>query len=144
MSPADRGSEKPGGDARERIDAEHRLLAETLRQIERAPDAEALLPLLARLSLSLAAHFAAEEAADGLHEAVRSMAPRHVAHVDAVLAEHVDLRSRLADLLVRGATTDWPTLHAATIDFVERMRAHEGRENELFDDSVMRDVGAGD
>ncbi len=143
MSNADEPSGAPESEARDRIDAEHRMLAGLLETMEQAADCETLLPVAEKLQTVLEQHFASEEAEDGLHSAVRDIAPHHIPHVDAVLNEHTRLRDLVAELVDTARRDIWPEAQQRAAELATELREHEGRENDLFIDSVMTDIGRG-
>lgn len=131
---------------RSRLLAQHGELRETLGMIEASGEAARLVPLLEDLRAELETHFAEEEGAGGLAEAVGASAPRHMRHLEALLAEHRQLLAALDALLARGQAL----LTGPVREFVRetralsrRLRRHEAQETELLSDAVHADIGSG-
>jgi hemerythrin len=130
--------------ARDRIDEEHHRLRELLKTLNQSEDRTRLPSLLDELREVLVTHFESEEGPEGLHKAVQQLAPRHVHHVEEVIDEHTQLLDSLDDLRERARTMNegtWPDVQRGVTDLTERLREHEERENELFDDSLLTDLG---
>lgn len=126
--------------------AQHRSLRETLGLISATGELTRLVPLLEDLRAQLEAHFAEEEAQDGLADAVGSSAPRHLRQLEHLMAEHRVLLDTLDALLARGR----PMLAGPVREYVEeiralsrRLRQHEAQETALLSDAVHADIGSG-
>ena len=131
-------------EARDRIDEEHHRLRDLLRTLDQTEDRAEIPVLLDGLRTLLVEHFESEEGPDGLHKAVQQLAPRHVHHVEEVIDEHKELLDSLDELRERARVADdgtWPDVCRGGTDLTQRLREHEERENELFDDSLLTDLG---
>jgi hypothetical protein len=104
--------------------------------------------LLARLIATrdhLAAHFRFEEK-DGYMDAVRKSEPR-LEHVVAQLGvEHGQLMKTMDRLVTRASRAEKPDdkLRGDVLQWLDQIRNHEHRENELVEDAFNTDLGAGD
>jgi hypothetical protein len=129
----------------------HEGLLEDLRKLEGAlqPAAgEGLAGLRARLAATrthLAAHFRFEEH-DGYMDAVRKREPRLERTVQQLADEHRQLAESLEGLVKEcGAATNLgDPLRQAVRAWVERVRHHEARENDLIQNAFNLDIGAED
>ena len=133
--------------ARERIALEHRRLSAQLDLIEQTADPARLPADLERLRVLLAEHFAGEEAADGLHEALGGATPHLLPAVQHLFDEH---REFLADLHSLTSRARWlaagplAELRAGVAGLAARLRDHEAREDDLFGESVYTDIAGQD
>jgi hypothetical protein len=130
--------------ARQRIHDEHRQLKALLETVSSARDLTTLVPLLVELRPLLGSHFAHEEAADGLREAVTGPHPRLDERVDAILAEHRTFLDDLGDILERSREVQnvtIPNLLLDVADLTRRLHDHEIRETELLTDAMYTDLG---
>jgi hypothetical protein len=129
----------------------HAALLENLRKLDEATrpgSAEGLPELCARLAATqvhLLEHFRFEEQ-NGYMDAVRQREPRLERAVQELAEEHRQLAQSLAALLekARAATSPDATVRQAVRDWVERVRRHEARENDLVQDAFDVDIGAED
>ena len=138
----------------EALSRAHEGLLEDLRNLESAveaavhPAVKGLDRLRARLAVTrthLAAHFRFEEQ-NGYMDAVRKREPRLERTVQQLADEHRQLAESL-DGLVRecgAATSLEDTLRQAVRAWIERVRQHEVRENDLAQDAFNLDIGAED
>ena len=128
----------------ETIEKDHHAIKEIQERLEATTDLHILLPILEELRLSLVAHFAREEAPEGMHEIIADMAPNTVASLQNILGEHQDFLDRLDSLIERGrACLTGPLaeiLHDASA-LSESLHDHEARETALFTDAVFTDLG---
>jgi hypothetical protein len=104
--------------------------------------------LLGELEQRLPHHFATEERAGFLSEAV-DQAPRLSRRADELRAECAQLAEGLASLHTRmrsagRATRRWQELDAECRRFAEAYHDHESRENQLIHEAWAEDVGAVD
>jgi hypothetical protein len=104
--------------------------------------------LLAELEERLPRHFASEERAGFLSEAV-DQAPRLSRRADQLRAECPVLAAGLASLGARmrragPATRRWQELDAECHRFAEAFHDHEYRENALIHEAWVEDIGAVD
>jgi hypothetical protein len=130
--------------ARERIDEEHAAMRALLDRIEQTSVPDRLVVELERLDALLDAHFAGEEADDGLHEAIGSTAPHLLPAVQHLFDEHRVFRADIGSIAAdarRLAEGPLAELNRRVADLAARLRAHEEREDELFGDSVYTDLG---
>ena len=126
------------------IEDDHHAIKEILERLEATMDPHLLLPILEELRMSLVAHFAREEAPEGLHEIIADMSPNTVASLQNILGEHEHFVVRLDSLIERTrAAVKGPLaeiLRDATA-LSESLHDHEARETELFTDAVFTDLG---
>jgi hypothetical protein len=126
--------------------AQHRSLRETLGRIAATGEITQLVRLLDDLRAQLEPHFAEEEAADGLAEAVGAAAPQHLRHLDRLMAEHRVLLATLDGLIARGRALLSETVGAYVGEvraLGRRLREHEAQETALLSDTVHADIGSG-
>ncbi|HEX6203156.1 MAG TPA: hemerythrin domain-containing protein [Thermoanaerobaculia bacterium] len=134
-------------DARQEIEAEHRLLRELVYRLRHTRDLRALVPQLDRLRALLVEHFAHEEGGDGLHAAVERTAPHKANQVDELFREHVEILAELDRLTaaareyLEGPLAD---VLAGVREITTRLHEHERAETDLFAEAVTEDLGAGD
>jgi hypothetical protein len=129
----------------------HAALLENLRRLEEATrpgSAEGLAELCARLTATqvyLLEHFRFEEQ-DGYMDVVRKREPRLERAVQELAEEHRQLAQSLAALLARARPALGPghSIREAVRDWVERVRRHEARENDLVQNAFGVDIGAED
>lgn len=141
------GASPPLAGAETQLLAEHQRIRDLLRAIEASADLPELLRRLAEARPVLAAHFLAEEAADGFYDWIRSLAPRQLGLVDCLQAEHRRFLAELDGLAERArACLAGPVaaLLAEAQTLVGRVRAHEAREDELLLDALYTDLGHGE
>jgi len=106
---------------------------------------------LSQLRDQLALHFSLEEAY-GYFEDPIDVAPQLSRDAERLRAEHKQLYSDLCDLVDRGERMFYDEQHAALalwigpefLDFDQRLRSHEERENELILEAYDGDIGVGD
>jgi hypothetical protein len=131
--------------------AAHRKLLADLRGLEEMTDsscqagARGLCDRLALLRAHLDEHFRLEEQ-NGYMDAVLARAPQLARAVEALRAEHAELRQSLAALSGEarpGAAVDG-ALRQKVRQWVGRVREHEQRENLLVEDAFNRDLGLED
>jgi iron-sulfur cluster repair protein YtfE (RIC family) len=104
--------------------------------------------LLGELEERLPRHFATEERAGFLSEAV-NQAPRLSRRAEELRAECAQLAEGLASLRTRmrsagRATRRWQELDAECRRFAEAYLDHESRENDLIHEAWVEDIGAVD
>ena len=110
-----------------------------------------LLDKLCLLRDQLALHFSLEEAYGYFDDPV-DVAPQLSRAADRLRAEHKGLYLDLCDLVERSERMFYDEQHAALalwlgpqfLEFDERLRSHEERENELIVDAYDADIGVGD
>lgn len=126
------------------IAEEHRALRASLARIEETTDLRLLLPLLEDLRELLAAHFAHEEAVDGLHEVIGDAAPHLLTAVQRLFDEHRECLE-LLDRLGERARECYEGPVREVLDQVgalaAKLHAHEAQETELLAGAVYEDVG---
>jgi hypothetical protein len=129
----------------------HTALREDLQELAAASRTDSLASLAAlRVHLSatqahITEHFRAEEE-DGYMEAVRSREPRLERVLDQLAGEHSELAQALKAIIdqAAAATTLDETLRGAIRNWIERVRQHEVRENDLVQDVFTLDISAED
>jgi hypothetical protein len=93
----------------------------------------------------LAEHFRLEEQ-NGFMDAVKSRHPAEVRAIQGLLAEHSGLLKSLDGLITlasRSASLS-DRLRNKTLLWIQSVRAHERRENELIQDAFSTDIAAED
>jgi hypothetical protein len=129
----------------------HVALLADLRELEQAvrpPSGEGLEELRARLGAALAhvtEHFRFEEQ-DGYMDAVRRREPRLERSVQQLAEEHAQLR-QLLEAIIGGAgaaASLGDALREKIRGWIERVRRHEARENNLVQGAFNLDISAGD
>jgi hypothetical protein len=129
----------------------HAALLEDLRKLDeavRAASGEGLTKLTARLGATrthIAEHFRFEEQ-NGYMDAVRKREPRLGRTIQRLAEEHRQLAQSL-DALIEQARVAMGLDEAFREEvrtWVERVRRHEVRENDLVQDAFNRDVSAED
>jgi hypothetical protein len=129
----------------------HVALLADLRNLEQAvrpSSGEGLENLRARLGAAhahITKHFRFEEQ-NGYMDAVRKREPRLERAIHELAEEHGQLRQSLDALTgkARAATTLSDTLREEVREWIERVRLHEIRENDLIQDAFNLDIGAED
>jgi hypothetical protein len=99
----------------------------------------------------LALHFSLEEAYGYFDDPVE-VAPQFSMSAERLRAEHKELYVELCDLVERAERMFYDEQHAALalwigpefLEFEQRLRSHEERENELILDAYDGDIGVGD
>jgi hypothetical protein len=110
-----------------------------------------LIDKLCQLRDQLALHFSLEEAY-GYFDDPLDVAPQLGQQAERLRAEHKDLYLDLCDLVDRAERMFYDEQHAALalwigpefLEFDQRLRNHEDRENELIVDAYDGDIGVGD
>src|SRR2546423_8419932 len=110
-----------------------------------------LIDKLCQFRDQLALHFSLEEAY-GYFEGPLDVAPRLCGEAERLRAEHKELYMDFCDLIERAERMFYDEQHAALalwigpefLQFNQRLRGHEQRENELIMDAYDGDIGVGD
>jgi hypothetical protein len=129
--------------AAQEIAEEHAILRQSLTRLRRLTDLPVLVRELADLRALLAAHFAREEAPQGLHDAV-GCAAHLLPRLDALFADHKVLLAEADALLTRAtACLDGPLAEVrdGVILLAHHLRQHEQEEEEALAESVYVDLG---
>ena len=129
----------------------HEALLADLRELEQAADpssGEGLVGLRARLGearVHLTEHFRFEEE-NGYMDAVRAREPRLERTIQQLAEEHSQLKRSLDALIgdVRAATNLSDTLRDEIREWIDCVRRHEVRENDLVQDAFDLDIAAED
>jgi hypothetical protein len=140
-----------GNSIAEALGRAHAALLEDLRQLEEAtrPAAgEAIGALRARLdatSAHLLKHFGFEEH-NGYMDAVRKREPRLEREARHLADEHPELAQSLEVLggRAQALASLWDSLREEVRSWIERVRRHEARENDLVQDAFNWDIAAED
>jgi hypothetical protein len=135
----------------ERLAKAHAALLQDLHKLEEAarPESgEGLTGLTACLGTALdhiTAHFRFEEE-NGYLDVVRTREPRLERAVQQLAEEHRQLNMSLETLLgeARAATGLGPGLGTKVREWVEQIRRHEAREDQVVQDAFNMDLGAED
>lgn len=93
----------------------------------------------------LQAHFHFEEV-DGYMDAVRRQAPQFERVVNQLAEEHIQLMQSLDSLiefLSAASTVDEP-IRDRVRQWIDRVRQHEARENDVVQEAALMDIGAED
>ncbi len=128
----------------ETIEDDHDVIKGLLGRLDATTDLHVLSPLLEQLRGALVDHFAREEAPEGEHELIESMAPHTVASLQNILAEHPVFVERLDDLIARAQACLKGPMAEILLDagaLAQSLRDHEARETALFTDAVFTDLG---
>jgi hypothetical protein len=110
-----------------------------------------LIDKLCQLRDQLALHFSLEEAYGYFDDPV-DVAPQFSRSAEQLRGEHKQLYMDLCDLIDRAERMFYDEQHAALalwigpefLEFDQRLRGHEARENELIMDAYDGDIGVGD
>jgi hypothetical protein len=110
-----------------------------------------LIDKLCQLRDQLALHFSLEEAYGYFDDPVE-VAPQLSRQAERLRNEHKELYQDLCDLVDRGERMFYDEQHAALalwigpefLQFDQRLRGHEARENELIMEAYDGDIGVGD
>jgi hypothetical protein len=129
----------------------HGALLQNLRSLEDAVGAvppKSAVELAARLGVTraqISQHFCFEEQ-NGYLDAVRKREPRLEHRIQELAADHGRLLESLDKLVerARAATGPDPGLREDVKKWVDSVRQHEARENELVQDAFNFDFGAED
>jgi hypothetical protein len=143
--------ERREGTVTEALSRAHAALLEDLRQLEEAVRpavGEGLAELRARLGATQAhilEHFRFEEQ-NGYMDAVRQREPRLERAVQELAEEHRRLAQSLDALIrkARAARGLGETVREAVRGWVDSVRRHEARENDLVQEAFSVDIGAED
>jgi hypothetical protein len=133
VAPAERG----------RLDATLVKLGDLFALLQAGCDDADPATLLAQWRVDLELHFALEEADSNFGALLRERPS--LAHVIAELrSEHSELLDEVDRVRpLANARARWPELASKTRELIERFRAHEHKETELLQESVLRDDGVG-
>jgi hypothetical protein len=129
----------------------HAVLHEDLCRLEEAAhpaagqDPAALLARLAATQAHLVEHFRFEEH-NGYMDAVRKREPRLERTVEQLALEHRQLAQSLAELVAEAgtATAVGEALRGSVRGWLQRVRRHEVRENDLVQNAFNLEIGAED
>jgi len=129
----------------------HRVLLADLQELEEAvrpSSGEDLASLRHRLMTAqthIRKHFQFEEQ-NGYMDVVKKREPRLARTIQQLAEEHGQLRQSLESLLgeVASAATLADRLREKTSEWVQHVRQHELRENDLVQDAFNMDIGAED
>ena len=129
----------------------HKALLADLRDLERAvspTSGEAHVELRTRLERArahLTEHFGYEEQ-KGYMDVVRKREPRLERAIQQLAEEHGQLRQSLDGLIGQAGTATGlnDNLRELIREWIERVRRHEIRENDLVQDAFNLDIGAED
>lgn len=130
-----------------RLREEHQTIEEVVARIEGAGGLEELLQRLEEFRALLVPHFLAEEAPGGFFDVVRDRAPRLLAEVARLQADHQALlreMERLAAEVRRCLEGPVAEVLAQARFLARRQRQHEAVENRLLLDAMYVDGGRGD
>ena len=120
----------------------------TLHEAAKPGSGEGVVALIARLGATrvhLTEHFRFEEQ-NGYMDTVREREPRLERAMHQLAEEHGELRKSLDGLIKEAgdATSLGDGLREAIRTWIERVRQHEARENDLVQDAFDLDIGAED
>lgn len=131
----------------DRLREEHQTIEEVTARIERAGGLDELLQRLEEFRALLVPHFLAEEAPGGFFDVIRERAPRLLAEVVRLQADHQALlreMERLAVEVRRCLEGPVAEVLAQARFLARRQRQHETVENRLLLDAMYLDDGPGD
>lgn len=143
--------ERTGTSVAEALSRAHTALLDDLRKLEAAvgPASESgLLELRDRLGATHAhvtEHFRFEEQ-NGYMDVVRKREPRLERTIQHLAEEHRQLAGSLDSLIgeANKSTSLGELLRNEVREWIERVRLHESRENDLIQDAFNLDIGAED
>lgn len=127
--------------------AEHRRLRELTHDLEEIADLPQLLRRLGEFRAVLVTHFLQEEAAGGLYDTVRAMAPRQIGRLDQLQREHAQLLAQVDGVSSAArACLEGPVAQVLerARALARRVRAHEAAEDDVLLDTLYTDLGQGD
>lgn len=130
--------------ARDRIDSEHRHLAELTARLGAATDLLEIEALLGELREHLREHFAGEEGPEGLHQVVSEGAAHRLPNLQHLFEEHRQILERIDGLrrdvraTIAGPLRD---LREEAGSLAELLRRHESAEELLFSEAFYADIG---
>lgn len=140
------GGDKPTARVGDYLRAEHAQVRALAQQIGAAQDVAALRPILSEYRRMLEHHFSAEEARDGLYDAVMAEAPERAHELGMLRAQHAELLekiARLQELIERyeNAPADAVLDHARGL--AAQLQKHESAESDLLLEVFNTDLGTG-
>jgi hypothetical protein len=109
-----------------------------LKELTTTDDPDHMQELLEQLRVVIAKRFAAEERMDGAHPRVVALAPHMAAHIRDMQAQHLAIIGQLDRLC---ATFDGTQPRRGVGALLATVDIHEAREDELFQDALMLDLG---
>jgi hypothetical protein len=126
----------------------HAALHKDLQQLDQALARESAAKIRARLDATLGhlvEHFYFEEQ-NGYLDAVRQREPRFEHALTKLAAEHGELKRTLEELIAkaRPAAALDDALREAIHVWIEQVRRHEAKENDLVQDAFNLDIGPED
>jgi hypothetical protein len=131
-------------ESKQRIQDEHRWLAELVGALESTRDLARVRVQLAELASMLRSHFELEEGEGGLHDVVGEQAGHRLAALQRLMAEHAEILVQVEQLRIAvGDCLDGPVRRVLSSvgELVARLRRHEADEEELFADAFWSDLG---
>ncbi|HLN32229.1 MAG TPA: DUF2267 domain-containing protein [Gemmataceae bacterium] len=146
-----KGKGRPGTSVAEAFCKAHAALLEDLGKLEeaaRADSGEGLAKLRTRLDVTRAhvtEHFRFEEQ-NGYMDAVRKREPRLERTIQQLAAEHRQVAESLEQLVEQAAVATSLTdpFREEIRGWVDRVRQHEARENDVVQDAFYQDISAED
>jgi hypothetical protein len=131
----------------ETIEVDHKFLRTVLGWLRSAKDEGSIGALMEDLDEYLVGHFEAEEKEDGFFDSVLLETPRHAHQIDELKAEHVTIKEMVAKVRGElnppyGPASD--ALQAKVQAIAELLHRHERKEHAMLQDSLERDMAAGD
>ena len=131
-------------EVRRRIEDEHRRLRGLLAELNTTADVARMEALLGDLRTLLVAHFATEEAPEGLHELVSQLAAHRLPNLQQLFAEHRDLLARIDRLRIEAANCVAGPVRRVRDEcagIAATLRRHEEQEEQLFGEAFYADLG---
>lgn len=119
---------------------QHRKVRTLAGQVRDAGTREVLVQLLPELLTTLEAHFAAEEAPEGLYEMIRTSAPERQNAIQDLAEEHRRLLETVRTLIAEGQGTGSDIVERAQ-RVCDAIGEHEAAENALVLDVFNTDIG---
>ena len=131
----------------ETVETDHKFLRTVLGWLHSATDEGSIGALLEDLDEYLQGHFEAEEKDNGFFASVLQETPRHAQRIKELKAEHGTIKELIAKLRAEIAPPYGPAsneLRAKVDEVADVLRRHERKEHTLLQDSLERDIAAGD
>lgn len=126
------------------VDEQHASINQMLSKLETTTNLPEVSQQLNLLRTLLEEHFQTEESEEGLHHLVTELAPRHIPHVERLIAEHQHLikdLQKIQDDIVDILECRTQQVCSDVSAFAHKLREHEKQEDLIFDDALYRETG---
>lgn len=143
MAEDERVASGGGNDAIRLTHEAHRTIGVQIEELSSSPDLETTARRLASFAEVLAAHFADEEAPDGLFDVLRFKRPEVHPRLKFLEEEHRRMLQALEVLRGAAGGTGWPfsRMQREVASFLYQLRRHERAEGRLIADVYYLDEG---